>query len=120
MSSIWTKSAVVAASTALISLAFVPALAQPAEIQPSVEEVQPPPEEVVPPGEVRQSRPRETEGTPRELRLGGQNAAGVCTTKADNAEDAAIACTKNLNCTPPAKPVCQERRNFQDYRCVCK
>lgn len=117
MSSIWIKSAALVASAALMSLAVVPAIAQREEAE--TQNLPTKTQEEVPIVE-RQSKPTETEGTPKELRLQSDNAIGVCTTKADSPGEAAENCKKNLNCRPPAAPDCKRRPNFDDYRCTCK
>lgn len=117
MSSMWMKSAAVVVAAALLPLATATAIAKrQAADAPSVSaETQ----EMLP-GAERQSKPRETEATPKELRLRDDNAVGVCITKADSEGEAVENCTTKLACQPPAAPSCKRRPNFDDYRCVCK
>lgn len=117
MSSMWMKSALLVATAALLPLAVTPAIGQRQDA--GAQSVPAETQEVLP-GTERQSKPVETEGTPKELRLRNDNAVGVCTTKADSPGEAAENCKKNLNCQPPAAPDCKRRPNFDDYRCTCK
>ena len=112
MSSIVTKSAAIVASAALLSLAVVPAFAQP-------EEVQPPPEEVQP-GAERQSMPKVTKETPGEMRLRQARPPKKCRSGADTEAEAEEDCAPTLQCQPPAVVKCQYRSNNQDWICSCK
>ena len=122
MSSIWTRSAVTVASAALISMAFVPALAQPEETQSPPAETQAPPKETQQgkPGYERQSRPRQAEGTPEEYKLRAQAAANRCRSGADNEAEAVKDCTSQLNCPAGTTVKCSYRSNNQDWICSCK
>jgi hypothetical protein len=117
MSSIWTRPAVFVASAALISMAFVPALAQPEETSPPPAEVQAPQAE---PGYQRQSRPRQTEETPEALKLRAQAAAGKCRSGADTEAEAVEDCKSQLNCPAGTTVKCQYRQNHRDWICSCK
>lgn len=113
MSSNWTRSAVFVASAALLSLAVVPALAQPEEVQSS-------PAEEVQPGSERVSKPsEETDSRARQLR---QKMAPprVCRSGADTEDEAEEDCGPVLQCQPPATVKCQYRSNNQDWICRCK
>lgn len=112
MSSNWTRSAVFAAS-ALISLAVVPALANP-------QEVQSPPAEEVQPGTERVSKPSE-QADPRARKLRQKLAPPrVCRSGADSEKEAEEDCAPILQCQPPATVKCQYRSNNQDWICRCK
>ena len=120
MSSIWTRSAVTIASAALISMAFIPALAQPEETQPPPEEVQAPPNETMP-REVRQkdrvSRPSSEVGLAR-LQAGGR----LCYSDAIQKGDAQKECddawkAAGHTCKFPAP--CNYDKNRQEWRCTC-
>ena len=115
MSSIWTRSTVVAAAAALVSLAIVPALAQTEETPPS--EV---PE--MPSGSDRYSRPSDNAENVDALRLRAAQAAAanICISAEEKEADAVKACSTQLNCTPPKTTKCQKRQNFNDWRCTCK
>jgi hypothetical protein len=115
----WTKSAAFAACAALISLAVVPALAQPEEVG-----AQSPPAEVqeVQPGTERVSRPTYEEGTDRalQLRAGDRMSGRKCRSGADSEAEAVEDCTAKLNCPAGTAVKCQYRSNNQDWICSCK
>lgn len=117
MSSIWTKSAVFAASAALLSLAALPALAQPEEMQPPPEEVQP---QEMPTGVERQSKPKVAKDTAQEMRLRQARPPRKCRSGADTEDEAEEDCAPQLQCQPPAVVKCQYRPNNQDWICSCK
>lgn len=122
MSTIWTKSAVSVASAALLAMAVLPAFAQSEETQPPTE-MQAPPSEIDEqlPSDERQSKPKYSSETPRELRLPDRAmAAGKCRSGADTEAEAEEDCAAKLNCQPPTKVKCQYRGNNQDWICSCK
>lgn len=115
MSSNWTRSAVFAASAALISLAVVPAFAQP-------EELQSPPTEMpeVQPGTERVSKPKNGDDRALQLRKRDRLAGRKCRSGADTEDEAEEDCAAQLNCQPPTTVKCQYRSNNQDWICSCK
>lgn len=117
MFAIWMKSTAVVGAAMLVPLALAPAIAQGQGAG-----AQSVPVEMVDesPGAERQSKPRASGDTPKELRLRNDNAVGICITKADSEGEAVENCTTKLACQPPAAPSCKRRPNFDDYRCVCK
>lgn len=122
MSSMWTKSAAFAVSAALISLAFVPALAQPEEVG-----AQSPPAEVqevqeLQPVTERVSRPKNEEGADPALKLRKPETMSGrrCRSGADTEAEAVEDCTAQLNCPAGTTVKCGYRPNNQDWICSCK
>ena len=122
MSSIWTKSTIVAVSAALISLTVVPALAQPNETQGPPVETQAPPSELenAMPGSERVSKPKYKRGTPQEYQLPQRALAKKCRSGAGTRAEAEKDCAAQLNCPPGTAVNCQYRQNNQDWICSCK
>lgn len=117
MSSVWTKSGLTAACAASLSLAAIPALAQPEEVQPPPEEVQP---QETPYGAERQSKPKISRDTAQEMRLRQARPPRKCRSGADTEDEAEEDCAPILQCQPPATVKCQYRSNNQDWICSCK
>jgi hypothetical protein len=115
MSPISTKFAICVACAALLSMTMPPASAQ-TETKPPPTEVQ----EVLPQAE-RQSKPKYTDETPRELKLRDNEMAGKkCRSGAGTKAEAEEDCAKQLNCPAGTKVDCQYRQNNQDWICSCK
>jgi hypothetical protein len=119
-----TKPAALIISAALMSFAFVPALAQNEPRTGTTEtQAQSPPTEIeqLPSSTAPKSKPVETKDTPRELRL-RPNAMPPrrCRSDAAKKEDAIAYCSTVLQCPSGTTTDCQYRSNNQDWICQCK